>query len=426
MTRTRPRAAALTLLTTGLTAGAVAASLVSGPAPVQAVQRTSARSTGDIALTAWGYGTATNGGLLPARSDPTAFEAIGCVVRTGVDRRNHVAEARVPGLGTASGITTHLWTRRRNGALHSYSRNSIAGITVAQSGLGRLRIEDVTSFSHAWHNRTGFHAATATSIGRLVYVSPTGDRQRLDLPSPGRPVVAPNLAVLTFGGSLRKTTDDYATARATSLKVRVLPTATTSSVGRSVARALTGVKNGRFGGFSAGTQVTALGGDLTSGRNPLTRMHCQGTDGKVESKTNAGTSLGGQIVVSAPSSSQWARRFPRRSTEWEKGEVARLNLGGGQLVVDAVVGTATVTRTAAGRLRRSADGTTVGSITANGEPQTFPDTGVLEIPGVARLQQKVVTKVLGGLKVVGLRITLLDGSAAGSVIDLGVAKATIR
>lgn len=416
----RTRAVLLSLLTTG----AVAASLAATPAAAQAADRVSARPSSDIALSAWGFGTAADGGLLPGRSSATAFEAIGCVVKPGLDRRNSVAEADVPGLGTASGIGTHLWTRKRNGALHSYSRNSIAGVTIARSGLGRLRVEGITSFSHAWHDRIGFHAATSTSIGRLVYVSPTGDRQELDLPAPGHPVTAGPLAVLSVGGSSRRTTEDLASARATTLKIRVLPTVSTFTLGRSVARALAGVKNGRFGGFSAGTQVAALDSTLTSGRNPLSRMHCQGTDGQVESKTNLGGDLGGQIVVHAPASSQWAKRFARRSTVWEKGQVAGLDLGGGQLVVDAVVGKATVTRTSTGRLRRSTDGTTVGTVTAGGEPQTFPDTGVLEIPGVARLEQKVVTKVFGGLKVVGLRVTLLDGT--GAVIDLGVARATLR
>ena len=41
----------------------------------------------------------------------------------------------------------------------------------------------------------------------------------------------------------------------------------------------------------------------------------------------------------------------------------------------------------------------------------------LEIPGLAKLQSKIVTQSPKGLKVVALRITLLDGSLA--VIDLG-------
>ena len=72
---------------------------------------------------------------------------------------------------------------------------------------------------------------------------------------------------------------------------------------------------------------------------------------------------------------------------------------------------------------RSARGTTVGTITANGQPQSFPDTGPLTIPGVATLERRIVTKTQTGLKVIALRITLLDGT--GAVIDLGEAKLRI-
>ena len=61
----------------------------------------------------------------------------------------------------------------------------------------------------------------------------------------------------------------------------------------------------------------------------------------------------------------------------------------------------------------------MGTITADGEPQTFPDTGILEIPGVARLEEKIVEREAQSISVVGVRVTLLDGS--GAVIDLGTA-----
>ena len=63
--------------------------------------------------------------------------------------------------------------------------------------------------------------------------------------------------------------------------------------------------------------------------------------------------------------------------------------------------------------------TRLGSITAGGKTVTFPPTGVLEIPGVARLEQHVVSRTAHGIKVVALRVTLLDGS--GAVINLGEA-----
>ncbi len=55
---------------------------------------------------------------------------------------------------------------------------------------------------------------------------------------------------------------------------------------------------------------------------------------------------------------------------------------------------------------------------------TFPRTGVLEIPGIAKLERRVATRTATGIKVVALRITLLDGS--GAVVDLGEAQLQIR
>lgn len=72
---------------------------------------------------------------------------------------------------------------------------------------------------------------------------------------------------------------------------------------------------------------------------------------------------------------------------------------------------------------RSIDGTTIGTIIANGEPQTFPDTDVLEIPGVARLERNIVKKTPNGMSVISLRITLLDGT--GAVLNLGLARLEI-
>jgi hypothetical protein len=81
-----------------------------------------------------------------------------------------------------------------------------------------------------------------------------------------------------------------------------------------------------------------------------------------------------------------------------------------------------VTRTSSGWVR-TAKGTRLGSITANGQTQTFPPSGVITIPGVAKLERKVVSKSTTGITVIALRVTLLDGS--GAVINLGEAKLKI-
>lgn len=397
----------------------------SAPAGTTATKATTAKDTSDIALKGYGYGTRVVGGQVPAGSNMTAFAAMGCAVKTGINRANEVAEADLQGNGTASGVKTELWTRNIDGAPHSYSRNTTASIVLADSPLGSLSIRGITSFSHAWHDAEGFHAETESSVGKIVFTPPIGDPQVLDIPTPGQPIAIPGVGTIYLGSSGKKVTDTGAAARAVALRIDLTPsTGNEVYIARTTAQALSGVKHGRFGGYSAGTEVTALDGTIRSGRNPLSLMPCQGTDGKTVGKDNASVGLGGQLVVGGVSSRQYAKRFPGKSVAWERGSVAGLNLGGGQLVIGAVIGKAKATRASGGKLTTSTAGSTIGSITVNGEPQELPLDQTIEIPGLAKLEPMIVTKVAGGVKVVALRITLLDGT--GAIIDLGAAKVSIR
>ncbi len=93
------------------------------------------------------------------------------------------------------------------------------------------------------------------------------------------------------------------------------------------------------------------------------------------------------------------------------------------VVIRGIVAQANVKR-AHGDVVRNAAGTTVGEVTVNGETRSFPDTDVLEIPGVARLERHIVRRTTNGIQVTALRVTLLDGS--GAVLNLGQARLTIR
>lgn len=418
------RTSLLPLLASGVlvASAGMATPALAAPAPSGAP---SARlDTSDIALKAGAYGTRLQGGQVPAGSGMTAFSVIACSTQTGIERHNEVAAADLPSAGTVSGVATRNWTRKADGAMHAYSQSSTAEIVLADSPLGSLSIRGVTSLSHAWYDAQGFHTETSSSIGKIVLTPPVGGPQEIDIPTPGTPITIPGLATLSLGETHERSNASAARAWAVALHVKVIPTGTDLYVARSKAQALKGVQHGRFGGYSAGTEAEILGGVLTSGRNPLSIMPCQGTKGEVLSRSDARTDLGGGLIVDGVSSSQYGERLDHRSKAWERGAVAGINLGNGALVIDAVVGKATVIRKAKGGLERSSAGTTIGTITANGQPQEIPIDQPIEIPGVAKLEPKVVEKLPGGLKVIALRITLLDGT--GAVIDLGVAKTTIR
>ena len=406
---------------TALVLGSLA---LAGPASAEPAPRATAQGSSDIALRGGAYGTRIEGGQVPADSGTTAFVVVSCTTDIGLTRNNAVADAELPSLGDVSAVKSRIWTRKKGQERHSYSRNSTAEVVLAESPLGKLSIRGITSLSHAWYDGERFNAETSTSIGKIVFTPPVGGPQEIDIPTPGQPVTIPGVATIRLGQSNVQKSATGAQAWAVALRVTLIPTGTDVFVARSKAQAVSGVKNGRFGGYSAGTEASVLGGVLTSGRNPLTRMPCQGTNGKTIGKDNADLDLGGGLHVEGVSSKAWGKRFANRSKAWEQGSVAGLDLGDGALQVEAVVARATVTRMAGGKLVRSTKGTRIGSITVNGETQELPIDQVIEIPGVAKLEPKVVEKLPAGLKVIGLRITLLDGE--GAVIDLGVAKTTIK
>ena len=104
-----------------------------------------------------------------------------------------------------------------------------------------------------------------------------------------------------------------------------------------------------------------------------------------------------------------------------------MNLGGGQVVLSGIRGQVNVVADARGRIvSRTLRGTTVGSITVNGETQRVPGPGQrLVVPGVVRVEvaqrENLGTR---GVAVTAARVTMLDGS--GTVVKLGNARARIN
>jgi hypothetical protein len=306
----------------------------------------------------------------------------------------------------------------------SHSRHRIAQIVLAQSGLGSLTISAVTSKATAYHNAHGFHARTTTHIGDLVFTPPTGPAQALSAPTPDQPLTIPGLATVYAGQHVKNATAHGASADAYALRIEALATGTSVRVSRSHAGLYSGLTGGIFKGHADATHVVTAAGDIAkSGPNPLTPMPCQGTYGKTHEKALASLDLGGQIVVNGADARTRGAQGDGRAHGMSRGEVAEVSLGGGQVVIDGIIGKASVTRH--GRhVKASARGTRLASITVNGQQQTFPKTGVLTIPGIAKLEQGVVNKHRYGISVIGLRITVLDGS--GAVINLAEANLAIR
>ena len=374
------------------------------------------------AFFARGFASRVQGGQVPAGSSTTAYQIIGCTTTAGLDRGNNVATATIPGVGTAKDLVTHTSTHHHAGTLSSLTRSSVSRLTLADTPLGSLSLSGIASVARAWHDDSGYHATGHTNIGSITLTPPVGDPQTFPAPAPGTPLDIPGVATITVGPVKTAVFKHRASARVHGLVVdvsgsdsRVVLTAARASIAGNIV-------SGLFHGQSYGSRLTAADGNVHSGRNPLSVMPCQGTRGNTWVKNLASVDLDPGLVVQGLDSRQRSSQGDHAARGFEQGGVAKLDLGGGQLVVKGVVGRVHVVRTKDG-IHRDTQGSTAGSITANGQPMTFPPTGVLEIPGVAKLHRHIVTRYANGIEIVALRIKLLDGS--GAVIDLGGAKLRI-
>lgn len=402
----------LTLGTAGLTVTAASAQAAANPMPTP------------YALSAFGFGTAVQGGQLPAASGKTAYRIIGCTTRAPVGRSNHLAEAIVPGLGTVSGVRTRVWTTAEDGVVSSNAVHSVAEVVIGEgSDKGEVAIRGIRSETRAWHNDTGFHASWDAEVASIIYTPVDGGPEVLEVPAPGETLEVPGLANIKLGSHAWRKSDSGAAAYATTLKIEVIPSSTTARVAHTSAQIGGGVRSALFRGSSNATQVQALDDHLTSGPNPYLQMPCPGTDGVVRSNNLAELNLGDQIVISGATTEQKSDQTMREAWGYQKSSIAELNLGGGRLVIQGIVGQVNVARK--GRaITRDVLGTTVGSITADGEPHEIPDRGEpLEIPGLARIETLVVEKSNNGIAVTSVRVTMLDGT--GAVINLGQAELRI-
>jgi hypothetical protein len=388
--------------------------------PLGAVAQAATRTTPThFALNGSAYGTRVIGGALATNSDRTAHAVVGCTNRAGRTAENHQLEQTLPGLGTASEVKTQVWTQQRNGVVSTYSRNTIARLSITANPLGSLQVNGILALSRAFHDKHGFHASKQASVQSISFTPAGGQPQGVPVPAPGQPVEIPGVATLTVGGDTRTVNAQGAKISIDALNIALTATGTETRVGHAVAAIHPGIVSGIFRGYSSGTSGELVDGRVTSGRSPNLVMPCQGTGGHVRTQSIAETHLEDNLVAQGISTRQFAAQDARRAYGYEQGRVAGINLGDGQLTVSGIVGRVNVERLKSGRLHRTITGTSLGTITANGQVQTFPATGVLEIPGVAKLDRNVVDKITNGLRVISLRVTMLDGS--GAVFKLGEA-----
>lgn len=401
---------------------------VAGPVASTAALAAAEKRRTPYAFSAGGFGSRLVGGDLPVDSGKTAFTRLNCTNLAGLNRSNFVAEVAVPDSPfSLAGVDTNLRTRATGrGPSATYSSTStqkIADVKLVDTPLGGLSVSGLTSRAVTSVKRGKFSVATNSNIAGITLTPPIGEPQKFPIPAPNQTITIPGVAAISLGKPVERVGPNRASAYASALQVRTLFGAnqTTLIVANAKTAIERGVEGGVFSGFSTGVEAGALGDVVKVGRNPLRIMPCAGTGGEREQTELVDLDLGGQLVVQAARAEQRAQTRRGVASGFERGSVARINLGDGALVVNGIVGKAAVTRKGAKVVRTASGG--VGSVVVNGEATEFPDTDIIEIPGVASLEQSVVKRFKTGLQVIGLQIKLLDGT--GAVIDLGKAKMKI-
>lgn len=375
------------------------------------------------ALNGSGYGTRVIGGDVPAGSDTTSFQAIGCTNRAGKAHENHVAHATLPGAGEAYGVATDVWTTAAKGVTAAHTRSTVERLVVGDATTGTLEVRAISSRATARHGDRIFRAVTNTRIGQMIWTDPAGQQQEVEIPSPGESVTVPGVATVSIGASKRRESDRRAYAVSDALVIDMLLTGTRVKVAHATAEISDDVKHGLFNGRAYAAHATALDDHVSTGYQPLLLMPCQGTFGEVRRKQLARLDIGEDIVVSGLTSREMADQTKTKAFGYARGRVAMVEISD-RVTAENIVGQVDVVRTADGDLERSMKGTRVGTITIDGEEQEFPVDDTIEVPGLLRLERDVVTKLKNGLEVVALRITMLDGS--GAVVELGNARMKIK
>jgi hypothetical protein len=416
------------------TSVALAAAALVAPSGVAAASAAEPVVT-DFALSANGYSTDVRGGVLPLQSGRSGFAGTGCIRLANTEVANDTAAINLPadrGIVRVGATTTRAFTSKQGATVSSHGHNDVANVLVGDKSVAALQINGIRTRTRAWHDASGYHRHEAVQVARVtrwvggeqnevVSIAPHTDLNGAQLGIPG-------LATLTFGLKAGSVSDNAAFANAIALRIDLEATATTITVGSATARIQGGAVNGVMNGEVWGSQLTGLGGVLNSGRTAQIELPCLGTKGAYKVQRVAGVGLPGVVTLGEIISSVRGSQGP--GEPWAQGvsTVTRASFIGRGLVVTGIRAEGVVKRRPDGSFLRHAVGTTVGTIEVAGRQFDIPLPGrTLVIPGVARITRGVVEKPgNNSIKVVGLRVELLQGSVIESRVDLANVRLQVR
>ena len=162
------------------------------------------------------------------------------------------------------------------------------------------------------------------------------------------------------------------------------------------------------------------------GKTPLSLMPCSGTDGKERTKSVVGVSPAPGLELRNLTSRQLGTQGSAKASGTEFGRVGIAEINDADILIKNIIGQVNVV-SGAERTSRNTNGTDVGTVMIQGQEQEFPDSDVIEIPGVVKLERSIVERTTHGISVIALQVTLFDGQGqVESVVNLGEAALSIK
>lgn len=442
-----------TIATTTACATALVGTLAFTATPAQA-------AVTDYGMQGRAYGSFLELGPTGIESEKTGHSWIGCTRKTGKKRLRSAAAVDAPtgssflSVGAVKSSTRTIRNLDRGIVAGSLSRNKVAAVVLGETSGPHLTIKGLSTQAKAWANKSGKLRAAA-KFNAVKIESKTGTPLDLVLNQANDPLdaltneitggannvlVIPKLGEIKLGRTKVRRAKNF--ARTDALALRILAygedeTARTTDdvrirVGHSKAKITRGLTSGVLGGNARAVDARLLGG-IGRARLAEQPLQCHGTNGVWDRESAVGGDLfkAGIIDVHAASTKVRGEQNRRTATANTLGRVAKVAVGGKQgLVIDTIVGRVNVHKKRTGKVKTNFKGSKLGSISVAGEQTEASDVPkTLEIPGVGliKVEFDVKNKSRRGGNIIAARITLLEeGPQAGSVINLGVARAQIR
>lgn len=419
MRPTRRRSIVATIATCAAVAVVAPPPVANGaPAGLVAAALPPGTSQTSFSMSNTSYGSRVQGGELPADSGRTAFSWVTCTKLAGRSRGNHLVGVNLGGEGTASGVRTRSWTTETDTA----DGNVVASnskTTIVSAEIGPLTINGISLLTRAWHDADGFHASREASIGEVLL-----DGVPQGIPTfPGQVEDIPGVGTLTFLTGRRRVDEGGAFVTSKAVQIKVEGSGSTITLGAAYSEINRENPAGVMRGVGRAADASALDGAATTGKIAQQPLPCSGTDGEWINNDTVGVDLGDIVLGAASGGTRGNQLNSLNGYGQARGRIASADLGGDQVQLRGIQAMATV-QVVDGELQRSIEGTTLGSLTINGETVAIPDPGEsIETPvGTLTFAKRLREDAANAVHVIAVQITLLDNT----VINLGEARVAYR